>query len=135
MSVMTRSQTAKKVLIESTEQTMKDLLAANNCGLAGHGQGLVMLSFKHSAYGRETKDMITFKLIDGKFKIEYCNFHPYGYPKYFKKIHGNNIELINAVEAYLRSRGENFVSYTLSEYDRMRAKTQATKKKQVSKEM
>ncbi len=132
-SVMTRSQTAKKALIESSEQTMKALLAANNCNLAGYGQGLVMLRFKHSAYGRETKDIVTFKLIDGKFKIQYCDFHPYGYPKYFKKIHGDNMELFNAVEAYLRSKGENFVSYTLEEYDRMRAKTQAKDKKQVSK--
>lgn len=131
--IMTRSQTAKKALVESTEQTMKTLLAANNCNLAGHGQGLVMLSFKHSAYGRETKDMVTFKLIDGKFKIQYCDFFPYGYPKYFKKIHGDNIELFNAIEAYLRSKGENFVSYTLEEYDRMRAKTQAKAQKQVSK--
>lgn len=132
-SVMTRSQTAKKALIESAEQKMKSLLAANNCNLAGIGQGLVMLSFKHSAYGRETKDMVTFKLIDGKFKIQYCDFFPYGYPKYFKKIHGDNIELFNAIEAYLRSKGENFVSYTLEEYDRMRAKTQAKAQKQVSK--
>jgi hypothetical protein len=132
---MTRSQTAKKALIASTEQTMKDLLAANNCGIAGQGQGLVILSFKHSAYGRETKDMITFKLIGGKFKIEYCDFHPYGYPKYFKKIHGNNIELINAVEAYLRSKGENFVSCTLGEYDRIIDKSQVNNQKQVIKVM
>ena len=133
-SVMTRSQTAKKALVESAEQKMKSMLAANNCNLAGIGQGLVMLSFKHSAYGRETKDMVTFKLIDGKFKIQYCDFFPYGYPKYFKKIHGNNIELFNAIEAYLRSKGENFVSYTLEEYDRMRAIRDNTQK-QVSKAM
>jgi len=133
-SVMTRSQTAKKALVESAEQKMKSLLAANNCNLAGIGQGLVMLSFKHSAYGRETKDMVTFKLIDGKFKAQYCDFFPYGYPKYFKKIHGNNIELFNAIEAYLRSKGENFVSYTLEEYDRMRA-NQAKTQKQVCKAM
>lgn len=134
-SIMTRSQTAKKALIESSEQTIKALLVANNCCLAGYGQGLVMLSFKHSAYGRETKDMVTFKLVDGKFKVQYCDFFPYGYPKYFKKIHGDNIELFNAVEGYLRSKGENFVSYTLEEYDRMRAKTQAKAQKQVSKDM
>ena len=134
-SVMTRSQTAKKALVESAEQKMKTLLAANNCGIAGIGQGLLMISFKHSAYGRETKDMVTFKLIDGKFKIQYCDFFPYGYPKYFKKIHGDNMELFNAVEAYLISKGENFVSYTLEEYDRMRAKTQAKTQKHVSKAM
>lgn len=134
-SVMTSSQADKKILVESTEQKMKALLVANNCNVSAYGKGLLMISFKHSAYGYETKDIVTFKSIDGKFKEDYCNFLHYGYPKYFKKIHGKNIELFNAVEEYLRSKGENFVSCTLDEYDRIIAKSQINNQKQTNKVM
>ena len=118
-TVMTRSQTAKKALIASKEEEMERMLESINCNFSAHGKGLVMVSFNHKVNEKKIKEFVSFKLIDGNFKVEYCNFFPYGYPKYFKQIHGKNTELFNAIEAYLKSRGENFVSYTLAEYDRL----------------
>ncbi len=128
-SVMTRSQTAKKALLASKEEELKRMLESINCSFSGHGKGLVMVSFNHKVNGKEIKEIVYFKLIDGDFKVIYCNFFPYGYPKHFKQIHGKNTELFNTIEAYLRIKGENFVSYSLEEYDRMRAQQN---KKQVS---
>lgn len=122
---MTRSQTAKKALLASKEEELKRMLESINCSFSGHGKGLVMVSFTYNG----KKEMVYFKLVDGVFKVIYCNFFPYGYPKHFKQIHGKNTELFNAIESYMRIKGENFVSYSLEEYDRMRAQQN---KKQVS---
>ena len=125
---MTRSQTAKKALIVSKEEEMNRMLESINCSFSGHGKGLVNISFTYNG----SEEIVSFKLIDGKFKVQYCNFFPYGYPKHFKQIHGKNTELFNAIESYMRVKGENFVSYSLEEYDRLfRNKTQP----QVSKVM
>jgi hypothetical protein len=131
-TIMTRSQYAKKSFIDSKEKEMKRLLESINCNVSAYGKGLLIISFKYVDGLNEVKEMITFKLIDGKFKVQYSNFFPYGYPTYFKQIHEKNTELFNAIEAYLRSKRENFVSYTIQEYDRIsRNKNQ----KQVSKVM
>ena len=116
--IVTRSVSMRNQTIQTKKEEMDAMLSSIGAVFSGYGQGYLMIRFKYQRNPLDSPqdEYITFKLIDNKFRVQYCDFFPYGYPTNFKRIHNNNTRLMNSIEEYLRAKGENFKSYSLDEY-------------------
>lgn len=104
--IVTRSRSLK---IASAKEELKRTIAPIGGVISGVGDACVIIRFNHKTGNGIKTEMLSFNILNDCFKVNYCNFHPYGKQTYFKKHYGNDKVILNAVESYLRSKGATYI--------------------------
>jgi hypothetical protein len=92
---------------EYKEQQMKDILSEFGGRIfyrENKGVGIIFDHVSPKNPNKPIREILPFKLINDRFVVNYCDFHPYGKQKYFKAHYSNNKLILNAIEEYLRSQ-------------------------------